>query len=293
MIYVTVRKKAVSKIENNSFPLKYLGHNTPPKHFHGAIYSFWLVVVGMEVCASNLLETSFEGETCDVNDVLAEFPHGSDASEGPIQAKKLQGSFDDVARSESSCLKVYLRVRPPSSDSQSTVAVVSETDIMTTAPENSNRAKFTRTEERQYTFSRIFGPDSHQTHIFEHVAIPLIRKFEDGDSCVLFAYGITNAGKTHTIQGTRDDPGILPKLISHMLSNSAEDGQIDLQLSMLEIYQEQIFDLLSKKKEKLSIRDGSGKVDVPRLSYHRIASNDDAFKLMQQGASKRSEKLCS
>jgi kinesin family protein 4/21/27 len=56
---------------------------------------------------------------------------------------------------------------------------------------------------------------------------------------------------------------------------------------MLEIYQEQIYDLLSKKKEKLSIRDANGRVEVPKLSTHHIATPEDAVKLMDQGQTKR------
>jgi hypothetical protein len=115
----------------------------------------------------------------------------------------------------------------------------------------------------------------------------MLRRFECGDSCVLFAYGITNAGKTHTIQGSVNEPGILPRIVTELLSKDRNTEEIDLQLSMLEIYQEQIFDLLSKKREKLSIRDGLGKVDIPKLSYHKISQTEDAFKLMELGASKR------
>lgn len=56
---------------------------------------------------------------------------------------------------------------------------------------------------------------------------------------------------------------------------------------MMEIYQEQIYDLLSKKREKLSIRDGHGKLEVPKLSHHKLASAGDAVRLMNQGSSKR------
>jgi hypothetical protein len=106
---------------------------------------------------------------------------------------------------------------------------------------------------------------------------------------VLFAYGITNAGKTHTIQGSSQEPGILPRLVEELFSSSSHSGNIELHLSMLEIYQEQIYDLLSasKKREKLSIRDGHGKLEVPRLSHHRLHTPGDAVRLMNQGSSKR------
>jgi hypothetical protein len=97
----------------------------------------------------NSMDTSFDGQTCDFSDL----PAIAGAADGPRVApvpKKLIDSFEDAAKIES-CLKVFLRVRPSShSNNESTVRVVSETEIVTVAPEASKRAQYTRTEERQY-----------------------------------------------------------------------------------------------------------------------------------------------
>jgi len=110
---------------------------------------------------------------------------------------------------------------------------------------------------------------------------------------VLFAYGMTNAGKTYTVQGANSNPGILPRLVTAVLDEmnaSNSQGGWDLHVSMLEIYQENIYDLLSKKrKEKLSIRDANGKVEVNKLSTHSIACTKDACKLMDTAAYNRSD----
>lgn len=128
-----------------------------------------------------------------------------------------------------------------------------------------------------------------QDDIFEHTTGPLLRRFLRGDNCVLFAYGMTNAGKTYTVQGTNNNPGILPKLVTAVLDEMSQSTQQwDLHVSMLEIYQENIYDLLSKKKkEKLSIRDANGKVEVNKLSTHSIKSTRDACKLMDTAAYNR------
>lgn len=138
-------------------------------------------------------------------------------------------------------------------------------------------------------FTRVFNHDSTQDSVFEHTAIPLLKKFLDGDNCVLFAYGMTNAGKTHTIQGTTQNPGILPRLVSKVLEFISTRKNHEFHASMLEVYQDNIYDLLGKRKEKLSIRDGSGKVEVAKLSYHAINSTQDAYKLMDTAASKRTK----
>jgi hypothetical protein len=99
---------------------------------------------------SRLTDTSFDGDVpiADINMSNAEF---SVEDEPMMAAKKLQGSFDDVAGQQAdTSLKVFLRVRPPPHTTQTTIKCVSDTEIHTTAPEVSNRAKYTKTEERQY-----------------------------------------------------------------------------------------------------------------------------------------------
>lgn len=138
-------------------------------------------------------------------------------------------------------------------------------------------------------FTRVFGPDSQQADVFSQVAAPLLERFLQGDSCVLFAYGMTNAGKTFTIQGNAQAPGIMPHLVNAILERMADKSDWDLQTSMLEIYQEKVYDLLGKKRDKLAIRDGNGRVEVIKLSSHPIASAEEAIKLMDTASSKRSK----
>ena len=225
----------------------------------------------------------------ELNNIVVDFPVlDDDNSVSSIPVKKLEGSFDNIAKNESlvSQLRVYLRVRPISEKLDSTISLESETTIITTAPEISNRAKYTKMEERTYTFNRVFGPSSEQNEVFEFSVEPLMERFLQGENCVLMAYGMTNAGKTHTIQGSTQNPGCLPRLVSEILLKR-EFSSFDLQLSILEIYQEDVYDLLSKKKEKLKIRDVNGRMEVPKLSSHSIKSSSEAIKLMDAASCNR------
>lgn len=137
-------------------------------------------------------------------------------------------------------------------------------------------------------FSRVFGPECSQNEVYDRTTSQLLRRFFSGENCVLFAYGMTNAGKTYTVQGTHGEPGILPRAVSAIFYEIGQSKKHDLSISMLEIYQDNIYDLLSKKKrEKLSIRDANGKVEVNKLSLHRINSAKEACKLMDVAAAKR------
>lgn len=80
---------------------------------------------------------------------------------------------------------------------------------------------------------------------------------------------MTNGGKTHTIQGTKDEPGLFPRLVSAAIKHGERlNGEV--RLSMLEIYQDKVFDLLSFRRENLHIRDNGGVVEVHKLSNHVV-----------------------
>jgi hypothetical protein len=114
---------------------------------------------------------------------------------------------------------VCLRVRPPVAadghSTQSTVLVNSDSQVETVPPSDS--ASFKSGERgSQYTFSHAFAPDASQQDVYERTAAPLVRSLVQGKNGLLFAYGITNSGKTWTIQGTREQPGITPRVLSDL-----------------------------------------------------------------------------
>uniref|UniRef100_A0A8C4UKK0 Kinesin motor domain-containing protein n=1 Tax=Falco tinnunculus TaxID=100819 RepID=A0A8C4UKK0_FALTI len=63
----------------------------------------------------------------------------------------------------------------------------------------------------RFTFSQVFGPETTQSEFFEGSMKEMVRAYVNGVSGLVFTYGVTNAGKTFTIQGTSKDSGILPR----------------------------------------------------------------------------------
>lgn len=125
--------------------------------------------------------------------------------------------------------------------------------------------------------------------MYDTVVSPLCERFLTGESCSLIAYGMTNAGKTHTIQGTGKQVGIFPRLVTAVLNKMTEFEDSMLQLSVLEIYQEKLADLLNARKERLTIRDGNGHIEVAGLTSHIIESVGEASKALDAADSKRSK----
>ena len=74
-----------------------------------------------------------------------------------------------------------------------------------------------------YTFTQVFKPDTQQDAFFQRSTLPLIHNLLSGESALLYAYGVTNSGKTYTIQGGAEegDAGLLPRSIDVIFNSIA------------------------------------------------------------------------
>lgn len=129
----------------------------------------------------------------------------------------------------------------------------------------------------KYEYDRVFGQTSTQEEVFEAVQ-PLCVSVLDGYNVCIFAYGQTGSGKTYTMEGYGEQVGVSPRAIAELL-NQVESMQdkysYSLTLSMLEIYNETIRDLLdsNKAKEKLEIRQTPEGNQVPGLTEVTVSTS--------------------
>ncbi|KAJ7456551.1 kinesin-like protein [Mycena latifolia] len=134
--------------------------------------------------------------------------------------------------SEREPIMAYLRIRPhlgedePSSSPYLTP--LSDTSVRMTDPHDphSNPSRFrasTIAPSSTYTFSHIFPTQTSQSEFFTKTTLPLVRDVLQGQNGLLFAYGVTNSGKTYTVQGGAHagSAGILPRTLD-VLFNSIE-----------------------------------------------------------------------
>ena len=138
---------------------------------------------------------SLEGEDAiqDLQSVICEFPLGDEQPGAFLPVKSLASAFESAEGAPG--MSVYLRIRPIQDNSETTIRVTGDSSICTSAPDTSKRSVFTKIDERHYAFTRVFGADSSQGEIFEAIGRPLLLLFQQGEDCLLFAYGMTNAGK--------------------------------------------------------------------------------------------------
>ncbi|KAK2527778.1 kinesin-like protein KIF20A [Columba livia] len=120
-------------------------------------------------------------------------------------------------------LKVFLRVRPFSvaelenHESQGCITIEDCQTVILSAPKESSAVKNSERgighSVHRFTFSQVFGPETTQSEFFEGSMKEIVRAYVNGVNGLVFTYGVTNAGKTFTIQGTSKDIGILPRSV--------------------------------------------------------------------------------
>ncbi|XP_063163496.1 kinesin-like protein KIF20B isoform X2 [Candoia aspera] len=169
---------------------------------------------------------------------------------GPVDAsdikKNLYGDFSlssDVSQRESleskERIHVCLRVRPfleleKEHDAQNCVSVIDSTSIILKAPKSSKTFRLSEKNLRQmvqkFTFSQVFGPKTTQKELFDGAVKQPVLDFLRGHSRLIFTYGVTNAGKTYTYQGTDEDGGILPRALDMLFKSMQSKLYPDMNL---------------------------------------------------------------
>ncbi|XP_026979260.1 kinesin-like protein KIF23 isoform X8 [Sagmatias obliquidens] len=115
---------------------------------------------------------------------------------------------------------VYCRVRPLSLPEQECcIEVISNTTVQLHPPEGYRLNRNGDYKETQYSFKQVFGTHTTQKELFDVVANPLVDDVIHGKNGLLFTYGVTGSGKTHTMTGSPGEGGLLPRCLD-MLFNS-------------------------------------------------------------------------
>ena len=146
-------------------------------------------------------------------------------------------------------------------------------------------------QEKSFEYDYIFDTKSTQKDVYEEVTL-LIQSMVQGNNICIIAYGQTCTGKTYTIQGPNSkNPGIVPRaarelfLILNNFSKSNFFESIRLSLTIIEIYNEQIYNLLEESTPSLNMyEDASGNLIIPDLNPISINSFDEANKLFKLAA---------
>ena len=195
----------------------------------------------------------------------------------------------------SETVKVCIRVRPMNSKEKN-----EGQDEIVSANESRNELMMQHIDggnkPLQFTFDYVFGQQCTQKQVYDACSRSVINSLLAGFNCTIFAYGQTGSGKTFTMEGVEGNPelvGIIPRSFRQIFDViRASDSNTDhlVRASMIELYNEEIRDSLSKneRKEKLEIhQDPKTGFYVRNISIINVKNEDELLALVSFGKSSR------
>lgn len=172
-------------------------------------------------------------------------------------------------------VKVAVRCRPMSAketakECRNIISIADGKRIAIANPESLASGQ-SQPDQKEFTFDHCYGPDSTQEAVFADLGQPIVAQALDGFNGTIFAYGQTGSGKSFSMMGAGDTKGIIPQLNDHMFvqlesmlrrreqeaesSGQAADTKFLVTVSFLEVYNEEIKDLLNPSDKKLKIHE--------------------------------------
>ncbi|KAK9756745.1 hypothetical protein RND81_01G118100 [Saponaria officinalis] len=149
--------------------------------------------------------------------------------------------------------------------------------------------------KKQFKFDHVFGPDTSQEDVFAQTS-PIVTSVLDGYNVCIFAYGQTGTGKTFTMEGTPENRGVNYRTLKELFRIADQRSgtmRYELLVSMLEVYNERIRDLLventNEPQKKLEIKQApEGTQEVPGLVEARVYGTEEVWELLKTGSRVRS-----
>lgn len=191
---------------------------------------------------------------------------------------------------KSESIKVVVRCRPMSKkEKEDGRQMVIEVD-----PKRSSITGYDpkrNNEKKDFTFDFTYSIESCQEQIFNETALPILSALMEGYNGTIFAYGQTGTGKTFTMEGedTPDLKGIIPRTIEWIFDKIKQSSGTEffVQASFVEIYKEEVRDLLIKDSGKLNIREKEGLFYVEGCKVIKVESPKEMFNIMNKGRENR------
>ncbi|KAI5441317.1 variant 2, Kinesin-like protein KIN-8A [Lathyrus oleraceus] len=188
-------------------------------------------------------------------------------------------------------IMVFVRVRPlakkeKEAGSRCCVKIVNSSHIyMTEFATPNDYLRLKRVRGGHFTFDACFSDSATQHQVYSTSTSELVEAVMQGKNGTVFCYGATGAGKTYTMLGTVENPGVMVLAIKDLFSKirtRSYDGNHVVHLSYLEVYNETVRDLISPGRP-LVLREDKQGIVAAGLTQYRAYSTDEVMALLQQG----------
>ena len=199
--------------------------------------------------------------------------------------------------------QVYVRVRPPQPTSGihpelaldgKQVKVSSDKRSLVLTKTN-HETYVTPAAAQKFRYDRVFDSRTSQSEVYKHTAKEAVESVLDGFNATVFAFGPTGTGKTYTMKGLVDpvEKGVIPRALEDVFAaiqqkKAADPGfEARVRVSHLQVYNEQISDLLTLDPKPLRVVHTPARVLVENLTEHVVENAREATALLQVGEDQR------
>ncbi|XP_047682850.1 kinesin-like protein KIF15 isoform X1 [Prionailurus viverrinus] len=199
------------------------------------------------------------------------------------------------ASNEGDAIKVFVRIRPPTEGSGSADG---EQNLCLSVLSSTTLRLHSNPEPKTFTFDHVADMHTTQESVFSTVAKGIVESCMSGYNGTIFAYGQTGSGKTFTMMGPSESDhfshnlrGVIPRSFEYLFSlidrekEKAGAGKSFLcKCSFIEIYNEQIYDLLDSASAGLYLREHIKKgVFVVGAVEQVVTSAAEAYQVLSGG----------
>ena len=148
-----------------------------------------------------------------------------------------------------------------------------------------------RFSQLRYTYDHVFTPDSTNSAIFDSVVKNVVLQCINGYDGSVFTYGLTNSGKTFTMNGSQSQPGMIPLSIMHCFKSVREnfsDRDFQFRISYVEVYNEHVRDLLGTVPTKIRIQhDPKQGIKLIGVKEAAVLTAEEAIAQLKTGEERR------
>lgn len=195
---------------------------------------------------------------------------------------------DEDPREES--IKVCCRFRPQNTLERN------QTGRIATEVGSDGTSVYVSGSDHHFVFDRVFPPESGQKQVYDYAAKPIINAVLRGFNGTVFAYGQTASGKTYTMEGPDIEDkvyqGVIPRMVWSIFDgiyHADEHIEFLVKVSIVEIYNERIRDLLDPKKDNLKVHEDKARgVFIGEVTETYVGCEQEIFDAMKAGHYNRS-----
>ncbi|XP_023731886.1 kinesin-like protein KIN-7N isoform X1 [Lactuca sativa] len=137
-----------------------------------------------------------------------------------------------------------------------------------------------------YAFDHVFDQNCSNSSVYDLLTKDIIHAVVDGFNGTAFAYGQTSSGKTFTMNGSENDPGIIHRAVKDIFAkiDMSTDREFLIRVSYMEIYNEEINDLFAVENQKLQIHESLERgIFVAGLREEIVNNAEQVLKLIEMG----------